>query len=220
MSKTAVVIGASGLVGKELSLQLAEDPEYSSVTVLIRKQMDITHPHIRQVLVDFDNLAQYRAEFAAEDIYCCLGTTIAKAGTREAFRRVDLEYPLQAAQLAAAEGAKQFAVITAMGANESSPFFYNRVKGELERRLAECGLHALHIVRPSLLLGHRQEKRTGEEWAAAVSRRLPFLWRGPLKRYRPIQAASVAAAMRAVVRQGKTGVHRYESAELHRLAGD
>lgn len=220
MDKRALVIGATGLVGKELVGQLLEDPAYRSVAVIVRRELSFRHPDLQVVLVeDLGQMGDRPQAFAADAVFCCLGTTIKTAGSREAFRQVDLDYPVLAARLALQAGARQFAVISSMGASEGSPIFYSRVKGELERRLRELGLPALHIVRPSLLLGHREEKRRGEIAAAAVSRALPFIWTGPLRKYRPIQAAEVAAAMREAVRLGHAGANIYESAELARLAG-
>jgi uncharacterized protein YbjT (DUF2867 family) len=218
VGEQALVLGASGLVGSELVRQLAADPAYSGITALIRKPLPFTHEKVEQVLVDFDHLERYASSFAVDTVYCCLGTTIRKAGSQEAFRKVDLEYPVTAARLALAAGVKHYAVISSLGADEKSMFFYSRVKGELERALGEIGLPSLSIIRPSLLLGNRQERRTGEQAAAAASRALSFIWSGPLKKYQPVEAGLVAAAMRGAVRQGTPGAFIYHSAELSRLA--
>lgn len=218
--KQALVLGATGLVGTELVKQLAEDADYASVTVLVRKPMAFRHPKVKEILTDYEKLETYREAFRTDAVYCCLGTTIKTAGSKTAFRRVDLDYPVQAAGLAREEGVRWFAVISALGASESSLYFYNRTKGEMERRLRDTGLPSLYLFRPSLLLGDRKEQRTVESAAAALSRALPFLWAGPMRRYKPVQAAAVAAAMRAAVREGPAGTHIYENRELPGLAGE
>jgi uncharacterized protein YbjT (DUF2867 family) len=216
--KHALVLGASGLVGTALVTQLLEDQDYGRVTALVRKPMSLSHPKLKQITADYERLESYREAFEADTVYCCLGTTMKTAGSKEAFRRVDLDYPVKAAQLAQAAGVRHFSVISAMGARENSMYFYNRVKGEMERRLRETGLPSLYIFRPSLLLGDRQEHRTGEAAAALLSRKLPFLWAGPLRKYKPVEARTVAAAMRAATRLGAPGAHIFENKDLPGLA--
>lgn len=217
--KKALILGASGLVGSRLLDQLMEDPEYDRVTILVRRVLPLSHPKLNQLPVEYERLDAYADAFAVDAVYCCLGTTMKKAGSKEAFRRVDLDYPVEAAKLARDHGVKQFAVISSTGAKESSPFFYSRVKGEMERLLQETGLPELHIFRPSLLLGNRSEHRTGEAAAAAISRTLPFLYSGPLRRYKPAPDRTVAAAMRAALHRGADGqrVRIYESEQIEEL---
>lgn len=218
MKKHAVVLGATGMVGTQLVRQLAEDPQYGTVTALVRRPLPSPHPEVEQVIADWDRLEEYSQVFQADVVYCCLGTTIKTAGSRQAFRRVDLDYPLAAARLAKQSGVPVFAVISSLGADVNSPFFYSRVKGEMERRLGELGLPSLYILRPSLLLGQRTENRPGEQAAAAISRVMPFLYSGPFRKYKPVEADVVAAAMRGAVRQGESGVRIYPSAEFPDLA--
>jgi uncharacterized protein YbjT (DUF2867 family) len=162
-------------------------------------------PAVEVHQVDFDELDRHGDLFAVDDLFCCLGTTIRKAGSQEAFRRVDLEYPLQAAHLGRAAGARQFILVSALGADPSSRVFYNRVKGEVEAALAGVGYPRLVIFRPSLLLGDRDEVRPGERVAEWIMKPLGPLMRGPLRRYRPVEAAWVARAMvrRALVGAGE-----------------
>lgn len=217
--KRALVIGATGLVGTELVRQLVEDPVYGGITTLTRRLLPLENPKLRQVQADFASLDRYGEEFEGIDaVFCCLGTTMRTAGSKEAFRRVDLEYPVETVHLARRAGVRQFAVISAMGASESSLFFYNRVKGEMERMVQEAGLPAVYVFRPSLLMGDRQEHRPGEAAAERISSALPFLWSGPLRKYKPVHVRTVAAAMRAAVRKGARGVHVYENLQLEDLA--
>lgn len=218
MKKHAVVLGATGMVGTQLVRQLAEDPQYGSVTALVRRPLPSPHPGVEQVMADMDRLEVYGPVFEADAVFCCLGTTIKTAGSQQAFRRVDLDYPLAAARLAKQAGVPAFAVISSLGADVKSPFFYSRVKGEMESGLEELELSSLSVLRPSLLIGQRSESRPGEQAAAAISRAMPFLYSGPFRKYKPVEAEVVAAAMRGAVRQGASGVRIYPSAELPELA--
>ncbi|MGF7214626.1 uncharacterized protein YbjT (DUF2867 family) [Spirosoma lacussanchae] len=208
-SKTALLIGATGLIGDLLAHQLVNSPDYSSVKVLIRKSLTWQHPRLQEVQFDFDHPNGLLTQ--ADDIFCCLGTTMKKAGSRDAFRKVDYQYPLDIARLGLANGAKQFSIVTAMGADTNSSFFYNRVKGEIERDLAALGYPTLLIFRPSLLLGNRAENRFGERLAEGAMRLF-----SPLipARYRGIDAVKVANAMRQTAQQGLTGKHIFESDAL------
>lgn len=215
--KRACIMGASGLVGGELLSDLLHRPEYDRVTILVRRQMPIAHPKLEQKVVDFDHLPADAVQ--ADDCFCCLGTTIKKAGSQAAFRQVDFEYPVAFAGLAKQSGARQFLIVTAMGADARSSIFYNRVKGEVEEALGQIGLPGLHIFRPSLLLGNRREFRLGESIAATVSPVIAPLLLGGLRKYRPIQGYVVARAMRNVALQWPEaeGTHIYPSDEIAAL---
>ncbi|GAB4055663.1 oxidoreductase [Spirosoma litoris] len=204
--KTALVIGATGLIGDLLTHRLVDSPFYHNVKVLVRKSLGWQHPRLQEVLFDFDHPNGLLTQ--ADDVYCCLGTTIKKAGSKEAFRKVDYQYPMDIARLSLANGAKQFAVVTAMGANSGSSFFYNRVKGDVERDLAALNYPTLLIFRPSLLLGNRSESRFGERLAAGAMRLFsPFI---PAK-YKGVDAGKVVNAMLATAQQGLIGQHVFES---------
>ncbi|KPN94934.1 oxidoreductase [Lysinibacillus sp. ZYM-1] len=212
--RAAIVVGATGLTGSSLVEQLCENDEYVSVTVIARRKPTFTHPKLEVKIRDFNRLEEKDIEFAHE-LYCCLGTTIKKAGSREVFEKVDFEYPLAIASLAKKRGIPHFLVITAMGANESSPFYYNRVKGKLEHDLMELGLQQLSIIRPSLLVGERDELRLGEKAGAKVLKIAKPLLIGPLKRSRAIEASQVAKAMIIIALYGKRQqVTIYPSHEL------
>ena len=211
MPRTALLLGATGLVGSELLTLLLADTEYRQVTVLVRRNLPQTHPKLVQRVVDFKDLPKAADAYKVDDVFCCLGTTIKKAGSQEAFRVVDYTYPLESAKLAARQGAGQYLLITALGANAKSSVFYNRVKGEVEEAIGKLPLKSLHIFRPSLLLGNRQESRTGEKIAIAVMKPLGFLLAGPLKKYRGIQARTVAQAMLRTAKQSVAGRHAYNS---------
>lgn len=210
--KTALVIGATGLIGDILTHKLVDSPFYEKVKVLVRKSLNWQHPRLQEVLFDFDHPNSLVTQ--ADDIFCCLGTTIKKAGSKEAFQKVDYQYPLDIARLSLASGARQFSIVTAMGANSTSAFFYNRVKGDVERDLSALHYPTLLIFRPSLLLGNRSEKRLGERMATGVMTLL-----NPLipARYKGVDAARVANAMLTTAQQGLTGKHIYESDRLQQF---
>lgn len=209
--KTALIAGASGLVGSELLHILLESPNYARVKAVVRKPMDVRHPKLDQVLADFDHLEQWREHLSATDVYCCLGTIIKKAGSQEAFRKVDYEYPVKLALLAKEQGAERFLVVSALGADAGSRIFYSRTKGQMEEQLKRSGLSALHIFQPSLLMGERQEFRFGEKLAAFLSPLYSPLMVGKLRKYKPVSARRVAAAMHNAAQSAPAGVFTYPS---------
>ncbi|MFZ5816068.1 MAG: oxidoreductase [Bacillota bacterium] len=215
--RRALVLGATGLVGGEVVRLLLEQPEYERVVVLVRRGLGWSHPRLEQRVVEFDRLAEQREAFAVDDLYCCLGTTIRKAGSQAAFRRVDYEYPLTAARLAKEAGVQRYLLVSSMGADPNSAIFYSRVKGEMEQAIAAVGLPSLLIFRPSLLLGERQEVRPAERVAAVIMRAMGPLMVGPLARYRAVEGRTVARAMIRVALEGPTGVHRCLNDQILRL---
>lgn len=212
--KKALILGATGLVGGALLTRLLACGRYEVLRVIARRPVDDLDRRLEQHIIDFERMEEHAALFAVDDLFCCLGTTIAAAKTKQQFRRVDYDYPLRAARLAHAAGASRCLVVTALGASSRSLAFYNRVKGDLERDLAALGFPALHIFRPSLLLGPRAERRPLENFlnrhAAAVS----ALMAGPLRKYRPISATAVAAAMEKAAAATPAGLMFHESDEM------
>ncbi len=201
MLKTALVLGATGLVGKALVEQLCRDRRYQTVTCLVRKPLSNDFftgnaSKVQPIVVNFDNLQDYQGYFGAQHIFVCLGTTIKKAGNKSAFRRVDFEYVHIAAQLARAQRAISFVWISSVGANAKSSNFYLRVKGELENAIINMsGLDNACAVRPSLLLGEREEMRPAEKLANMLTPLLSPFMLGGLSKYKPVHVADVAAQM-------------------------
>lgn len=214
MPRSALIAGATGLIGRHLLDELLQAPSYSSVTALVRRPLAVEHPKLRAVETDFDALGSLGAALAAEDVFCCLGTTMRTAGSREAFRRVDYEYPLRLARETRLRGALQFLVVSSAGAGTGATSFYLRTKGELEAALDKVGFTSLVIVRPSILLGERTERRSGETLAKGLLVLLAPLLRGGLGRYRPVHAATVARAMMTLAGMGLYGRHVIESDRL------
>jgi uncharacterized protein YbjT (DUF2867 family) len=192
-AKTALIVGASGLIGSHCLDALLKHPAYARVESWARGQSTRAHPRLVQRQIDFERLQEQVLQ--ADDVYCCLGTTIGVAGSQEAFRRVDYGYPLALAGLAAAAGASSFLLVSALGADAASGVFYNRVKGELERDIRKLGLKRWHFFRPSLLIGERAEPRLGERVGLVLGKVVGPLMLGGMAKYRPIKAAAVARAM-------------------------
>lgn len=209
--KTALVAGSTGLIGKQLLQLLLDDPAYAEVKALSRKPMDVEHPKLKNIVVDLNKLNEHFDQLKADDVFCCLGTTIKQAGSKEAFRKVDYDYPLELAKLSKNQGATQYLIVTALGSNKMSGIFYNQVKGQVEEAIDQVGFQSYHIFRPSLLLGERTEKRAGEGAATVVYKALGFLI--PLK-YKAIESAKVAKAMLHMAKQNSTGKFIHESKEL------
>jgi uncharacterized protein YbjT (DUF2867 family) len=200
------------LIGNILTRMLLDTEQYSRVTILVRRPIDLTHPKLNQEVINFDQPDPGKVK--GDDVFCCLGTTIKVAGSKEAFYKVDATYPYELAKLAHANGASQFLLVTAMGADSNAVIFYNRVKGEVEEKIAGLNYDSYSIFRPSLLLGDRKDVRPGEKIAQNFSGILSALLVGPLKRYKPIEARKVAAAMQKVALRRLKGRYVLESDQL------
>ncbi|WP_028550092.1 SDR family oxidoreductase [Paenibacillus sp. UNC451MF] len=211
MTKKAIVAGATGLVGAALLDKLLADPYYSEVYILVRRTTGRQNDKLTEWIVDFDRLALDASTLQGADVFCTLGTTIKKAGSQEQFRKVDCEYPVELARQAASSGADQFLIVTAMGSDTKSMFFYSRVKGETEALLRQLAIPGLSIFQPSLLTGEREEVRRGERLGEAAARRLSFVFTGPFRKYKPIAAATVAEGMIRAARLNRPGIKIYES---------
>jgi len=207
MSRTALVAGSTGLIGGQLLTLLLEDTYYSKVIALSRKPLTLTHPKLQNILLEVGELNQH-ADLKADDVFCCLGTTIKQAKTKEAFRKVDFDYPLELAKIIKANGGKQFLLVSALGSNKNSSIFYNRVKGEVEEVIAKVGYDSFHIFKPSLLVGPRKEQRAGEDAAKIFYKIFGFLIP---KKYKEIESIKVARAMLAEAKRNLPGIFVYES---------
>jgi len=210
----ALLAGATGLVGGECLRLLAADDAISVVRVLVRRPLPPQGkgPRVKELRTDFADLHGHPEWFRVDWAFCALGTTMKKAGSREAFRRVDYDYPLAIAKAARAQGVSHFLLVSAMGANALSPIFYNRVKGELEEAVRALGFASLTIARPSLLLGDRQEWRMGEE----VAKRIGWLFPSGS---RPVKASQVASALVHAAHDPARGVHVLENRQLRNYGG-
>jgi uncharacterized protein YbjT (DUF2867 family) len=215
--RKALLLGATGLVGGHCLNKLLADAAYDKVVALGRRPLPLEHEKLEQHTIDFARLAEFAPLLQTQDIFSCLGTTIRKAGTREAFREVDYTYQYEAARLAAQAGAEQLLLVSSMGANARSSIFYNRVKGELEDAVSKLPLRSVQIFRPSLLLGAREEFRRGERVSEYAMKTFSFLLLGPLEKYRPVQASAVASAMLKIAKEHPAGVNIFQSDRISAL---
>lgn len=209
--RRVLLAGATGLVGRALLHQLLADPMVGEVRALTRRALSRSeligrggHPpgdeRLQVCEIDFERLDRHTELFEVDWVCCAMGTTIRKAGSRAAFRQVDFDYPFQMAQLARAHGARQLLLVSAMGADADSRVFYNRVKGELEEALSELDYESVCVAQPSLLAGERGEFRLAERLGLALGFLMP-------ERFKPVQAAQVAAGLLAVARDERPGWH-------------
>jgi uncharacterized protein YbjT (DUF2867 family) len=220
MAKNAVVFGATGLVGNACLDLLLADARYGQVHVVGRRPPARTHAKLIAHSADLgqgDALATLPVG-PVDEVMCCLGTTIAKAGSQQAFRRVDFEYVSNAAKFAKAIGAAQFLLVSSVGADARSNVFYTRVKGETEEAVAGLGIPSVGIFRPSLILGPRGESRLFEQVAKALMQAFAFALVGSLSKYRPIHAATIARAMLGAAALRAPGTSHYEYDRMTTLA--
>ena len=200
--KTAVIIGSTGLVGRLLVKKLAREGSFGQILAIVRRPPEgdeaFVNPRVRTLNFDFENWADLELQLSsfagssALSFFCCLGTTIGKAGSQVAFRKVDLEHVVSFAKVAQSCRAEQLLVVSAMGADAGSKVFYNQIKGEMEKAVENSFSGVLHFFRPSLLLGDRKDFRFGERLAILTA---PLY--GPLlpRKYQPVKAEHVAACM-------------------------
>ncbi len=211
---TALVAGATGLIGRHLLELLLASHAHDKVIAVTRRPLDRSHEKLSNLVVDFDQLedAVRSSGIEVNEAYCALGTTIKKAGSRDAFRKVDFDYETAFARAALAAGASKFALVSAVGADARSPIFYSRVKGETERAVRDMGFAAIHIFQPGVLLGERQESRPAEQLAVTLTPLLNLGLQGPFRKYRGIEGKTVAQAMIVVLASGQpSATHRYDS---------
>jgi uncharacterized protein YbjT (DUF2867 family) len=207
MKKTALLAGATGLVGSALLPLLLASERYAKVIVVGRRPITTEHPKLTQVVTELSKLEDERLRLIADDVYCCLGTTMRQAGSK------DFLYVVKLAAITAANFAAQFLVVSALGADAESRFYYNKVKGEMEAAVQQTPFRAIHIFRPSLLLGQRPAPRLGERiggWLLTLAR--PLL-RGRWHKYRPVAAATVARAMLQAAADDGGGIRTHEVSE-------
>ena len=216
--KTAIVIGATGLIGKHLTKLLLDDPAYSSVKVFVRRTLNISNPKLEEHVVDFDEISIWKDKITGDELYSAMGTTIIKAGSKEAQYKIDVTYQYEFAKAAVENGVRDYFLVSSSGANVKSKLFYMRIKGELEEKVKLLPFNKIRIFRPSLLLGERSERKFGEKAAERLLKIVvpifPFL-----KNQRPIEGEKVAGAM--IVSANETDDERikiFEPMDIFNLA--
>jgi uncharacterized protein YbjT (DUF2867 family) len=215
--KTAIVLGATGLVGKQLLKKLLINYAFDSVKIFVRRSAGVQHPKLKEYIIDFDKPDEWKHLVTGDVLFSAFGTTLATAGSKEAQYKIDYTYQHQMAAIAAANKVPVYVLVSAANSSPDSMIFYSRMKGELERDVALLPFRSVHILRPGLLAGKREQKRTGEELGFKV---LSVLAKVPLfRKYKPIQDEEVARAMIHCAVKENTGVHKYGPLELFELAG-
>lgn len=194
MDKTAIVIGATGMVGLQLIQLLSINDEYKLIKIFSRRSTELNNPKIKEYIVDFDNLKSFEDKINGDVLFSSMGTTIQTAGSKEAQYKVDYTYQYEVAKAAAENGVKSYVLVSSAGANARAKFFYMRMKGELDESVKMLPFKNIAIIRPASLVGERPEKRAGEKVAINVTNAMAKLIPG-LKKYRPIHSRNVAEAM-------------------------
>jgi uncharacterized protein YbjT (DUF2867 family) len=212
----AILLGASGLVGSSLLTLLLEDARVTSVVSLARRPSGKSHAKLQERVVDFREFEVLRREARGDILLSALGTTLRKAGSKEAQYEVDYTFQWNVARAAAENGVRRYVLCSAAGASATSPLFYNRMKGELDRDVAGLGFASCHVVRPSILDGERGERRTGEALGLAAMRLFAFV--PGLRTYRPIPGETVARAMWAAALREDSGSFVHGPTELFEMA--
>jgi uncharacterized protein YbjT (DUF2867 family) len=216
--KTALMIGSTGLIGSHLLELLLHSNDYEKVITFVKRDTGIKHPKLTQHIVDFDKPETYKNFITGDDFFCTIGTTIKKAGSKEAFRKVDFEYPSQFASFAAQNKVKQFLIVSSLGADLNSGNFYLKTKGEIEAILRDSSFESVSVLQPSLLLGNRTEFRLGEKIGAIFMKSFSFLFLGKLKKYKPIESNAVAKVLLKVAQRNDKGFKKYESDTIQLIA--
>lgn len=207
-----VIAGATGLVGSHLLLELLDHPETGKVTSLVRQKTNAAHPKLQEIEINWDTFTEKTLPPTADAVFCCLGTTMKKAGGRDAFKTVDYDYVVKLAVFTQRMKIPQFHVISAKGADMDSKIFYNKVKGRMEMEVQKLDkIRSIYIYRPSLLLGKREETRPMEKVGAVLMKAFAFLLP---KSVRAIQASTVASAMFHYAQSPKKGVNVVDSGSM------
>lgn len=215
---TALVFGATGLVGNALVRALYDSGRYNKIRIFVRKATEFSvEPKIEEHQVDFYNLHKYSGMITGDDLYICTGTTIRKAGSVAKMEEIDRDLPVRISGIALANGVKKLAVVSSIGANQASSNYYLRIKGEMENGLLDLNFNSVIIARPSMLLGERKERRAGEAIGKVFMKIFGLLLSGKFLKYRGIKAEAVAKAM-VILMQGEPGKRIVESDELQRIS--
>ena len=215
--KTAIILGATGLTGGKLLELLLLEPDYTKIKLFSRSSIGITDPKIEEYLGDMFNLKDLKDKFTGDIVFCCIGTTKSKTPNKDFYKKIDYGIPKSAAQLAKENGIRTFIVISALGANEKSPIFYNRIKGQMEAAVLKAQIPRTYILQPSLIAGKREERRIGEWIFKQLMRVANLVMAGSLKKYKSIHPKTIAKAMVWLASNEYKGV-RISSYSIQELA--
>ena len=214
--RTAIVIGATGLVGRHLTEQLLRDRRFELVKIFVPRSTGINNAKLQEHVVDFDNLDGWKKLVTGDVLYSAMGTTLRQAGSKEAQYKTDYTYQYQVAKVAAANGVPEYVLVSAAGSSPDSSVFYSRIKGELERDVQKLPFETIHIIRPGMLAGEREKVRTGEQLGVGVLNIISLI--PGLKNLRPIQGGEVARAMLNATFRHVVGIHSYTMGDVAKLA--
>jgi len=217
-NKTAIVFGSTGLIGNLLIEELTKSENYSLIKSFVRQSTGISEPKVEEIVIDFSNTASFSHLITGDDIFICLGTTIKKAGSVANMEKIDRDLPLDIARAALSAGVKGIAVVSSIGASAKASNYYLRIKGQMEDGIMQLPFHRKTIVRPSMLLGERKEKRAGEMVGKVVMTAVKPVLIGKLLKYRAIHGRDVARAMIVILNTHQEKII-FESDELKKLAG-
>ena len=217
MKEKAILLGASGLIGSHLLRLLLESPAYGEVTIFVRKALPINHVKLKQIVTDFENFDVLNDNISAGIVFCCLGSTKSKTPNLKDYRKVDFDIPLRFAQLALKNGARQYHLVSAIGADATSSNFYTKLKGEIENAISALDYESIYIYEPSFLKGKREENRPLEKIILPMMRLIDLALIGSLKKYRSIDASDVAKAMFNESITNKRGIFVHNSEQIKRL---
>lgn len=195
MGKTAIILGATGLTGSIILNKLLDDERYSTIKLFSRKSIENNNPKIIEYIGNLFELEKFKKDFTADELFCCVGTTTKKTPDKVLYKKIDYGIPVAAAKLSVENSINTFLVVSSLGANPKSSVFYSRIKGEMEQAVLKENILNTYILRPSFILGNRKENRIGESVGKVVFSAFQFLLVGKLKKYRAIEAATIAAAM-------------------------
>lgn len=218
MVKRAIIAGASGLIGSSLLEILLSQPGYDEVLILVRRELPLSHPKLKQLVVDFSKLKEYSTSITGDVIFCCLGTTRKKTPDRNEYRKIDHDYPVQLAEIAKVNNIGQYHFVSSIGADASSSVFYTKLKGETENDIINIGLPGIYIYQPSFLTGERNEHRPEEKFVSFLVKIIDPLLFGSFKKYRSIAATTVAGVMYKQSLKNTDGVHIYVSDKIQQLS--
>ena len=217
MGKTAIILGATGLTGGLLLNKLLNDDRYDLIKVFSRKSIGMDHPKIKEYLGDILDLNSFENDFQANEVFCCIGTTAKKTRDKSLYKRIDIGIPRSAAKLCKKNKIDTFIVMSSLGANVKSSVFYNKIKGEMEEEVLKEGIPFTYILRPSIILGNRNETRLVEDIGKKMMRSFQFLMIGRIKKYKPIEADTISDGM-IILANSKPALQIIESDRIEELS--